>query len=900
MSSALTTFPVKRFSIVFFPLFLLFLLVFFILIESESKHEIKYRTIEQHHVLMLFREIIHRRMNEIRSDIMSLANHEELSQFFQSEERGKLDSFAHEVARFIEIKGVYDKARFLDLYGWEKMRVNKNGGKAAIVLEEELQDKGDRYYFREAIKLEEGNLYISRFDLNLEKGEIEVPYKPMIRVVTPVFDDNNEKRGLFVLNYEGKNLLSNMDVLFKDKISVPLLLNREGYFLKGLKAGDEWGFMFSNGRGKTFDSFYPEAWKEISRQDSGNYLDRKGLFTYDTIRFPVVSTQWDMRIDSAVAPRRVIEWKLLSFIPNEKLGLTRSHVIVRHSSVPIFLTPVLFILSWMLAVAMEKKRQQEEKQLEAQKILQTVLDTLPERVFWKDKDLNYLGCNRAFAEIAGLDHPGQIVGKNDFDMPWLKEADRYRSDDLEIITDGTQMLNFEEPQTIRKGEKRWLETSKIPLVDIRGRISGVLGTSRDITEKKIRDSQTAFFKDNLIDLLQTPFISLQSNFSIITKVASISLHVERTSIWLYDDEKTAIICQDIYLREKDIHEKGTILYACDFPAYFRALERNRPIIAHDAVVHKDTCEFSEVYLKPNGITSMLDVPIWHKGIIRGVICCEHKGKKRTWREEESDFLVSLAFIVAQTMDAQEREALTERRTELIAELEYANKELSDFAYIVSHDLKAPLRGIAALAGWLSADYADKIDEEGKEHLNLLTGRVERMNSLINGILMYSRAGRSKTVNEDIDLNRVLKEVADSLSPPENIRIDLKGPFPVINCDWARIVQVFQNLLSNAVKYMDKEDGIITVECREEDDHWLFSVTDNGPGIEEKYFERIFHIFQTLSPRDDVESTGVGLTLVKKTVELYNGRVWVESKPGKGSTFYFTLPFSMKPENGAPK
>jgi len=128
-----------------------------------------------------------------------------------------------------------------------------------------------------------------------------------------------------------------------------------------------------------------------------------------------------------------------------------------------------------------------------------------------------------------------------------------------------------------------------------------------------------------------------------------------------------------------------------------------------------------------------------------------------------------------------------------------------------------------------------------------------------------------------------------VAPPRNIAITTENQLPVIECEETHIIQVFQNLLSNAVKHIDKAQGQIRIGCVEEDGFWKFSVADNGPGIEEKYFEKIFQIFQTLSPRDDSESTGVGLTIIKKIVELYDGKIWVESTVGEGSTFFFTLP-----------
>jgi light-regulated signal transduction histidine kinase (bacteriophytochrome) len=226
---------------------------------------------------------------------------------------------------------------------------------------------------------------------------------------------------------------------------------------------------------------------------------------------------------------------------------------------------------------------------------------------------------------------------------------------------------------------------------------------------------------------------------------------------------------------------------------------------------------------------------------------------------------------------------------LLKQVESISKEFQDFVYIVSHDLKAPLRAIKALTDWLAADYADKFDAEGKEQLNLLLSRVNRMNNLLDGVLQYSRIGRLTEAPVQIDLNKLMPEVIESLAPPANIHITVENQLPVITSELTRIQQVFQNLLSNAVRFMDKPEGVIKVGCTEENGFWKFSVSDNGPGIAEQHFEKIFKLFQTLQPKDQFESTGVGLTLVKKIVELYGGRIWLTSKLGEGATFFFTLP-----------
>jgi len=256
-------------------------------------------------------------------------------------------------------------------------------------------------------------------------------------------------------------------------------------------------------------------------------------------------------------------------------------------------------------------------------------------------------------------------------------------------------------------------------------------------------------------------------------------------------------------------------------------------------------------------------------------------------------------------DITQRVRANQEQVRLVAELENANRdlanvnqELNDFAYVVSHDLKAPLRGIRALADWISTDYADKLDSEGQEQLRLLTNRVDRMHDLIEGILQYSRIGRIRDEIVPIDLRTLLPNIIDMLAPPEHITIAVQEDLPIIHGEHTKTLQVFQNLLSNAIKYMDKTEGHIAVHCTEADEFWRFSVTDNGPGIEEKHFQTIFQMFRMLSPRDGLESTGVGLTIVKKIVEIHGGTVWVESEPGQGSTFLFTMPKMQKEKTDA--
>lgn len=247
------------------------------------------------------------------------------------------------------------------------------------------------------------------------------------------------------------------------------------------------------------------------------------------------------------------------------------------------------------------------------------------------------------------------------------------------------------------------------------------------------------------------------------------------------------------------------------------------------------------------------------------------------------------FFSAFIRDITDRKEIEAQKEHLVAELESVNQELRDFAYIVSHDLKAPLRSIGSLSDWLIQDYTDVLDEEGKKLLVLLKTRIGRMHGLIEGVLQYSKVGRLADNKEKVNINVLLEETIDLLGPPSTCSVNIDINLPTVSYDKIRLQQVFQNLLSNAIKFLDKPKGEIAVRFTEDETHYHFAVVDNGPGIEKAYFQKIFQIFQTLRAKDDYESTGIGLSIVKRIVELNGGTLTVASEIGVGSTFSFTIP-----------
>lgn len=220
-------------------------------------------------------------------------------------------------------------------------------------------------------------------------------------------------------------------------------------------------------------------------------------------------------------------------------------------------------------------------------------------------------------------------------------------------------------------------------------------------------------------------------------------------------------------------------------------------------------------------------------------------------------------------------------------LEYLNDDLKEFISIVSHDLKAPLRGISTMAEWLSRDYKGKLDKDFDDNIDLIVTRAKHASNIISSLTHYSKSINKADEVSEVNLGELIVEILTSLDYPKSYQIQINGTLPNIKISRTQIYHIFQNLISNAIKYVARDDARITIEHRDLGDSIQFTVADNGPGIDPDDHERIFKIFQTVN-QDREEASGVGLSIVKKIIEKLNGRLWLESQLGEGSKFHFTL------------
>ncbi|MEP0214185.1 MAG: PAS domain S-box protein [Cellulophaga sp.] len=266
-----------------------------------------------------------------------------------------------------------------------------------------------------------------------------------------------------------------------------------------------------------------------------------------------------------------------------------------------------------------------------------------------------------------------------------------------------------------------------------------------------------------------------------------------------------------------------------------------------------------------------------------------KGETRHWLvsgapnyNEEGKVVGSIGIH----LDITEQKELELQKEQLLKELKISNDGLQEYAHIVSHDLKSPLRSISALATWTYEDYKDVLDEAGVQNLTLMQEKVAFMDKLIHGILEYSTAGSAQMSNAKVDLNTVITDITESIYIPDHVQVIVPKKLPLLQADSTKMHQLFQNIIGNAVVHIEAEKGLVQVLFEEEPDHWLFCIEDNGVGIPEKFHKKIFEIFQSIG--DNERSTGIGLSIVKKIVDRYEGKVWVESELGKGTKFFFTL------------
>jgi len=304
---------------------------------------------------------------------------------------------------------------------------------------------------------------------------------------------------------------------------------------------------------------------------------------------------------------------------------------------------------------------------------------------------------------------------------------------------------------------------------------------------------------------------------------------------------------------------------------------------------KDTSIDERYVVDEEKRNSEITVPIISEGKVIGIIDAEHKDKNY-FTQVHLNTIENIASLVSlqlkSAINIRERKRIEQKNKDLVNKLSRSNEELKEYAHIVSHDLKSPLRSIAALTSWIKTDNVDKFGKYSLQNFADIEATLENMENLISDILKFSSIEENEKEDEKIDLDKLVKKLIQILYVPEHLSINVKKRLPILKGDKIKFQQLFQNLISNAIKFSRANDAIVNIDYLEFQTHYKFSVQDNGIGIEKRHFDKIFKIFQFLKKSEN--SSGIGLSIVKKIVNIYKGDIWLESELNKGTTFYFTI------------
>lgn len=492
------------------------------------------------------------------------------------------------------------------------------------------------------------------------------------------------------------------------------------------------------------------------------------------------------------------------------------------------------------------RKKTEERLRQNQQFLANIFDSIQDGIGIMDKDLNIIMVNPWIADMHPESKP--FVGKKCFAAYHNRNSPCPECPCVKTLKTGMPYSTVI-PNPCNKCQGGWITITSFPLKDHKGNTTEVIEYVKDITEQKKTEDA---LREN------------ETNLRII-------LDNIRTGVFIIDPEK------------------HTIVYANPVAARLTGASQEQLV---NSTCHKYICP-AEIGQCPitdlkqtvdNSERALLTIKGEKLPIIKTVVNIMFNGKKH--------LLESFVDISEYKKAEQELERLNKELGVTVQELSISNRQLHDFVHVAAHDLKTPVRGIGTLADWIIADYGDKLDNQGREQVRLLKARVVRIDKLIDGMLQYSKVVRNRQKMRQVDLNAMLPDIIRGITSPDHVEIAVDS-MPTITCERDHIEIVFQNLLINAVTFMDKTNGNVKVGCVEQGDFWKFYVSDNGPGIEQKYFEKIFRIFQTLPKKDESETTGIGLAIAKKIVELYGGKIWVESQLDSGSTFYFTFPRTLE-------
>ena len=547
-----------------------------------------------------------------------------------------------------------------------------------------------------------------------------------------------------------------------------------------------------------------------------------------------------------------------------------------------------FVMSRSTLFDITARRQADVKMRELQSFLTSIVENIPLMLFVKDaKELRFVRVNREEEMLVGHKR-AELLGKTDFDFFPREEAEFFTKKDREVLASGELLDIPAEPVLTTQG-LRIFHTKKIPIMDAQGRPEYLLGISEDITERK-RAEQRLQVQHDITRILSEAATREAATPEILRAVCE-TLGWDIGIAWSRDLRTRMLRSREIWLGGHGkfpvfVPATRKIRFADNVGLPGRVWASGQPEWIADTSAHGDYSRAAEAV--KDGLRTAFAFPVCSGGEVLFVI----EVLSQEARSPDPAMLEMFTAIGSQIGQFIERKTAEDELAKASEDLLRSNHELELFAYVASHDLQEPLRMVASYTQLLQRRYQGKLDATADEFIHFAVDGAKRMQAFISDLLQYSRVGTRGKTFAPVDLNEVARRIQANL----RIAIEESGtqlttdPLPTLAGDDLQLTQLFQNLVSNAIKFRNKDQPPrIQISARQEGEHWQFSVADNGIGIAPEYFEKIFVIFQRLHTREEFTGTGIGLALCKRIVERHGGRIWVESEPGRGTVFYFTLP-----------
>ncbi|MDH5484510.1 MAG: PAS domain S-box protein [Gammaproteobacteria bacterium] len=786
---------------------------------------------------------------------------------------------------FQKSKPAYIQLRLIAADGMELVRVNAENGNPQVVKDKELQNKKDQSYVDSTLELSPGEIYLSEINLNREQGKVVVPHQPVLRSAIPVYTNNSARAtGILIINAEIDHELDNIQNTIHDTGRDIYITNSTGSYIAHPDRLRTFGFDLGNIH--TAQQDFPLTAALFKNNYKNKFMvlppdkktDRIAIFTkipFDESRperfisigisqpYATITSQQQALMTTTIG------WSILllsiavfiTFIFSEQLIKPLVNIISAINklssgqntlkTLPVAQKDEIGQLAHAfnnMTTQISNARENLETQIgerttaltESKRMLQIVLDTIPVRVFWKDRKGTYLGCNKLFSKDAGLESPQQLTGKNDKDMPWTDIAEAYQKDDMEVINSGKSKLNFEEKQTTPDGSTIWLETSKTPLTDENNEIIGVLGTYQDISKRKQIEDTLNHNRDRLSSILDNMVDGLVTidEMGLIESFNKAAEHIFGYGSDEVTGKNISMLMPQPYAQEHD-----------GYLANFRTTGIKK-IIGIGREVEG---------LRKDGTTFPLDLAISEVTL----------GDKRIF-----------SGIIRDITDRKKMEKIK-----------------NEFISTVSHELRTPLTSIRGSLGLLNGGAVGELPEQAREMLKIASNNTERLLILINDILDIQKieSGNMAFDFKPLKLTEFLEQaLIDNKAYGDQYGVSFKLTQTTehiqVFADRSRLMQVMSNLLSNAAKFSSAGDTIEITSAIHKDSVRI-SVTDHGPGIPLEFQPRLFEKFSQSDSSDTRQKggTGLGLSISKLIAEQHGGRIGFISQQGIGSCFYIDLP-----------